>query len=75
MDLNELKEMARYALPINDNEWGADRQIAASNRFFETVRVLLSDPDWEKLERWGMKATTEEHVAEAMRLVGRSLPC
>ena len=41
-----LSELAQAALPIDDAEWGSDRQIAAENAFGAAIENILgSDSD------------------------------
>ena len=65
-----LAQMAARADPrITGIEWGSEEQSAAENKFFEAVEAVLSGPDFAELESYCMKATTEERLDEALRLL------
>jgi hypothetical protein len=59
---------AQAALPINDDDWGSDRQIDAENAFFDAVCPELDDAAIVELEDYSLKETTEERVDKARRL-------
>lgn len=67
-------ELAADARPLNDDDWGSDRQLEAENKFGEAVeQEFRSRGELEKLaawERYALKATTEETISEALRLLG-----
>lgn len=61
--------LANDAKPVNDDEWGSERQIAAQNAFHAAMqRDGLITPAYEA---YCLKATVEEMVDEGMRLVIR----
>ena len=69
----DLLELAQAALPTDESDWGSDRQIDAENAFGDAVERILGTGsaafrDWEQ---YALKATTEEMVAEALRLCRR----
>lgn len=64
-----LAQMAAKADPRLGHEWGSAEQIEAENKFFEAVEAVLSAPDMADLESYCMKATTEERLDEALRLL------
>lgn len=66
----ELFQLAQAARPITDDDWGSDRQIEAENAFFDYVKTQLPVPLWDELEAYCLKATTDEMVDEALRLLG-----
>jgi hypothetical protein len=69
VDVVECEILADAARPINDADWGSDRQVEAENRLFEFVRSILSDDEFERLEAFCLKATSEEMIDEALLLV------
>jgi hypothetical protein len=64
----DFAELAKDALPKNCSDWGSRRQISARNAFFDEVRKVLDTDTFEALERFRRNATTDESVAEALRL-------
>ncbi len=64
--LNTLADAAR---PVDDDDWGSERQIQAQNAFFVRVEELLPRDQMADLEAYCLKATTDEMVDEAMRVV------
>jgi hypothetical protein len=67
-----LGEMAQAAIPHDDADWGSERQVAAQNAFFNRVERLLVSYEFAELEHYCNKATTEEMIAEALRMVDTS---
>lgn len=77
MQLAELEEMARIARPIDDDEWGSERQIEAENDFFDACEDALpevfdreSDTDFN---RFCLKATSNEMIDEALKILRERL--
>jgi hypothetical protein len=68
-NITKCEDLANDARPIDDADWGSDRQIAAENKLFAFVRTLLSEAEFEKLQVFCLKATTEEMIDEALLLV------
>lgn len=64
---------AENALPLNDDEWGSERQIAAQNLFFESLEAVLSPPAFRRLEAFCSGATTDEMVCEGVRSYFRAV--
>jgi hypothetical protein len=64
-----LIQLARTARPINDADWGSARQVAAENQFFASIKPLISASDWDELETFALRATTDERIDFALRLV------
>ena len=59
-----IETLARAARPIDDDDWGTDRQIEAENAFFEAAGDL--GPDFEAFSN---KATSNEMIDEALRIL------
>jgi hypothetical protein len=55
-----LHQLAKEALPLEDIEWDSERQIGAENRFFIEAEKILSESDFQRLEEYCAKATTEK---------------
>lgn len=66
----KLVELAAAARPIDDDEWGSERQITAQNAFFAACptdaegNCLSAD-----FERFCLKASVYEMIDEALRLL------
>jgi hypothetical protein len=62
-------ELAKNALPRNFNDWGSERQTVAQDLLFREVRNVLDAETFEWFESYRSTATTDESIAEALRLV------
>lgn len=63
----EAMLLAQDALPINDDEWGSERQIDAQNDFFEAVEKAISTDRFAELENYCHKANVSEMIAEGLK--------
>lgn len=59
-----VKKMAEDAKPLNDEEWGSERQINAENAFFEKLEELGMDMD--EFTDKNFKATSTESIAAGL---------
>ena len=73
--LVELDALADVARPIDDDDWGSERQVEAQNAFFIRVEAILPRDQFEELEGFCLKANVDEMVDEAMRLIADLRPC
>ncbi len=64
-----IMELAKAAYPVNDDDWGTERQIDAENAFFAAVEQLMSPELFESLETYALKATAEERISFALELL------
>lgn len=64
-----INELAKDARPINDNDWGSERQIRAENEFFAEVENRVTRAQFAKLDAYCLKATTEERIDAALVLI------
>ena len=72
--LADLEILAERARPLNDDDWGSERQIDAENAFFaacEEAYPHLFHEDSE-FSQWALKATTEEMIDHALTLIRNS---
>lgn len=67
--MTDINKMAQEARPTSDDDWGSERQITAQNAFFVEVQRVLPKPLFEKLEAYCLKATVDEMIDEALRLI------
>jgi hypothetical protein len=67
-DSVDFDALARDALPLNNAEWGCQRQIDARNRFTEAVEAVLTRKQFEAYDSFCLKATTDEIIEEGLRL-------
>lgn len=69
-----LMALAQAARPINEDDYASDRQINAENRFFE--ECVKVDPvafsEESDFASYCLKATTDEAVDEAIRILSAS---
>lgn len=62
--------LGHAAKPVDEDDWGSDRQIDAQNNFgCLLIDWILPKADAEKLEVYGLKATTEEFIDYGIELV------
>lgn len=66
-----FRSMIAAARPTADSEWGSERQVEAENRLWD--RLGLEWPQYfgedSRFARYALKATTEESLAEAGRII------
>jgi hypothetical protein len=61
--------MFSLAYPINDDDWGTERQVDAENDVYHVLERLGVDIGEEsEFARWALKATTEERLDECRKL-------
>jgi len=70
IDFNELASAAR---PTNDDDWGSERQVTAQNLFFYEIEKVLPADQFAALEAFCLKATTDEMVDEAIKMLSEYL--
>ena len=67
LDSFRLTMMANNARCIGDNDCGSYRQKAAENLFFQAFRAVMGETPG--FDHWRLKATTNEMINEALRLL------
>ena len=65
--IERLSALAVVARPRDNDDHGSERQIGAENAFFDAFNAAMGDTG--DFEDYCLKATTEEMLDEAMRLV------
>jgi len=65
----EILETALAAIPLNDDEYGSERQIEAQNAFAILVESLVSADVFDDIETYWLKATVEEAIEYCLRKV------
>jgi hypothetical protein len=65
----EIEALAQAARPLNDDEWGSDRQLEAENAFVNATRELMHPIAWEEFIDATLKCTTDEMVDYALKLL------
>jgi hypothetical protein len=63
--------LAQAARCLGDDDWGSERQQNAENDFFDAFHDAVGDT--HAFDAWCLKATTEEMIDEALRLLGLSV--
>lgn len=72
---DELQKLAAIARPMDDDDYGSERQVDAENIFWNACAKALGAPYddgydgsglGEDFDRWCLKATTEEMLDEAI---------
>lgn len=70
-DGERLLALAQAARPVNDDDYGSERQIEAQTAFAEAIDSMLT-PE-QRTQLWDHdcdKATTDEMIEHALRAVG-----
>jgi hypothetical protein len=62
------------ARPVDDADWGSERQASAQNAFFESVEGILHPDEFRALEDYCLHATSDEMIDRAMALLVEHLP-
>jgi hypothetical protein len=66
--MTDFHALAAAARPLNDDEWGSERQIAAENAFTDAALTVLTQ---DQLDDIWHKATTEEGIAGTLAAITR----
>lgn len=71
MNTTELFNLATAARPLNEADWGTERQINALNAFHEAIRDAWPQlfPEGGEFDSFCLKATDDEQVLEALRRI------
>lgn len=75
--LAALEALAATARPLNDDDWGSDRQVDAENAFFDEASKVAPELDSDSGSAFAsfcLKATTEEMLDEALRILRGPAP-
>jgi hypothetical protein len=74
----EIRYLAKQAMPIDSDDWGSERQVAAEIAFWiEAERIInqkFGADIFSELELWGLEATIDELIDEAMLLINMDMP-
>lgn len=65
-----LLALAGPAYCVDDADYGSERQIAAFNAFNDYVNARLEPAQRDRLDAFALKASSDEAVDEALRLLG-----
>jgi len=74
--LKELETLAETGRPLDDDDYGSERQVDAENLFWFKLHDVFGDGFGEvglgeDFDRWCLKATTEEMLDEALKLIDK----
>jgi len=70
----QLADLAAAARPIDEADYGSDRQINAQNNFTYTLQQILPSEQWENFEDYAHRATPEEMISYGMSLAAADAP-
>jgi flavodoxin len=62
-----LYKLAQAARPLDDSDYGSDRQVTAQNEFFEYVEKQMHPTAFAELDDFALKATPDEMIDEAIK--------
>lgn len=67
-ELIELKVLSNDALPIDENDWGSERQVEAENKFWDALKAHIGDENYDKLSEdiESLKMDVEEMISFAL---------
>jgi hypothetical protein len=72
MNMTYLEQLAAVARPINDDDYGSDRQVDAENDFFDALDQhlagKLTEVEMDDFDAFCLKATADERIDEGLRL-------
>lgn len=75
IDNETLETLAAAARPSDALQWGSDQQTKAENAFFAVAKAVCPALTGEAFETYCLKATTDEMIDEALRILrGGFLP-
>jgi len=63
----KLYKLAQAARPLDQADWGSERQVTAQNTFFEYVESHMHPLAFAELEDFALKATTDEMIDQAIK--------
>jgi hypothetical protein len=65
-----ILRLAADARPQNEADYASERQVEAQTRFFEVVEPLIPADKLITFVHYINKATTDEMIDEALRVIG-----
>lgn len=68
-DIPDWAALVKDARPTSEADWGSDRQVDAENRLWDALEAELPRKVWNELEDYCLKATTDEQLDEAARII------
>ena len=75
---DEIQYLSKQATPIDSDDWGSERQVAAEITFWiEAERIInqkFGADIFSELELWGLDATIDELIGRAMLLINMDMP-
>jgi hypothetical protein len=69
VDYAWLQKLADAARPIDDADWGSDRQIEAENEFCAYACCFMEEAVLDQFDRYVLKATSEEIIDNALDIL------
>lgn len=67
--LATIEALAQAARPINDDDWGSERQVGAEDKFLELTEEWLTAKQLGDWADYALKATTDEWIDYGLMLV------
>lgn len=58
--------LAKLAMPLNDDDWGSERQIDAENKLYSFIEQHYPTLIDHEFEMWALKASANERIYELM---------
>lgn len=62
-----IEQLAEAAKPLDDDEWGSPRQVAAQNLFFDTIADMVSEEVFDGLSNYCLKADVYEMIEAGLQ--------
>ncbi len=64
-----LRLASRLARPLNDDDWGSERQVNAENVWVELAHRYMTNAAREDWDHYALKATSEEAIDYGIRVL------
>jgi hypothetical protein len=71
MKTSDIPFLTADARPINEDDWGSERQVNAANKLYYAMEDFLSPDAFAEWIAYGEKATEEESCDFALVLFNR----
>jgi len=67
--IQEIENIIAQARPLNDEDWGSERQITLENEVYSYLEEVLTPAQLEAFENYANKATVNERLDAALYVV------
>lgn len=64
-----IRELGEAGIPIDEEDWGSERQVDSQNAFCEELEKVLTPLAWAKFSHYAEKATTKEMITQGLHVL------